>query len=381
MENKQFKFSIVFTENERRKNKQSLKKKSGVYAIVSNINGKLYIGSTSNFYSRFNQHLNLLKNRKHHSIYLQNSINKYGNAEFKFSIIQLCETNKLLCVQQKYLDKYESYIQDNGYNICRVAGSGNTQQFKKPVQQYDLYGNFIKRFNYIQQASNETGVQVTSISDAASGKYNQAGGFLWKLESSIKPVYYKPAINKSKIKQIDSSGKIIKIFNSSSQAAKQMGVSKTAISNCVRGVTETSGGFKWEYVQKTNMKNKRVYLSKKVQKWSLDRTILIKVYDSQKQALLSENLKGTLNQSLLGKNYQCYGFCWKYQGDKFIQKIYRPSCKNVFKYSINGQYIEKYDSIILAAKHNNLNRCNLGKAIKRNKIYGNFFWSSGNEKK
>lgn len=49
-----------------------------------------------------------------------------------------------------------------------------------PTSQYTLDGVFIKKYPSRLQASIETGVQKSSISDCVRGIYKTAGGFLWK---------------------------------------------------------------------------------------------------------------------------------------------------------------------------------------------------------
>lgn len=102
--------------------------KTGVYAIINKINGKVYIGSAQNtFKHRYQTHLRLLKENKHHSILLQRAFNKYSIKNFKFKIIELCNEN-ILDREQYWLDYYESYNPDKGYNICQYAHS--TKGFK-----------------------------------------------------------------------------------------------------------------------------------------------------------------------------------------------------------------------------------------------------------
>ena len=70
-------------------------------------------------------HKEMLGGNKHHSDYLQNAWNKYGEDGFRFEIIEECEAIKevLLEREQYWLDFYQSYIRENGYNICAKAGN------------------------------------------------------------------------------------------------------------------------------------------------------------------------------------------------------------------------------------------------------------------
>lgn len=50
-----------------------------------------------------------------------------------------------------------------------------------------------------------------------------------------------------KIIQLDLNNKEIKKYNSIMEAEKQTNISHTAISNCLKNLSKTSGGFKWKY--------------------------------------------------------------------------------------------------------------------------------------
>lgn len=100
----------------------------GIYRIINKVNGKFYIGSTSTigFVKRWNKHILDLHNQKHHSIYLQRAWNKYGEKNFKFEILEICNKNDCLSKEQYYLDKFNP-----NYNICKIAGSTLGYKFPK----------------------------------------------------------------------------------------------------------------------------------------------------------------------------------------------------------------------------------------------------------
>lgn len=53
-----------------------------IYAIRNTVNGNAYIGSTTNYKSRWFTHKSLLRKGKHHSFILQRAWDKYGEAAF-----------------------------------------------------------------------------------------------------------------------------------------------------------------------------------------------------------------------------------------------------------------------------------------------------------
>lgn len=93
--------------------------KSGIYKISSiKFTDRIYIGSSTDFKRRKNEHFARLERNKHHSIILQNHYNKYGKKDLKFSIIEYCNENDLLTTEQSYLDSNKTY-----FNVCKTAGN------------------------------------------------------------------------------------------------------------------------------------------------------------------------------------------------------------------------------------------------------------------
>lgn len=248
--------------------------KSGVYMIKNILNGNKYIGSTTCFKQRLKQHLSDLRNNKHHSPHLQAAWNKYGEKHFVFQILETCEPIKdtLLFIEQKYLDlKPEYNILINAYSCLgrrfskektneitsKRIENGWREKVQKPVLQYDLKGNFIKRFNSIKEASDEIGKgKRSAIIECCKGNFTRAGNYIWKYENDGKEITIRFPKYFKKIIQKDLNGNSISIFNSAAEAAdnlikflsnKTRRTVMTAISMCARGISKTAYGYKWEY--------------------------------------------------------------------------------------------------------------------------------------
>ena len=196
-ENKKQDYYKSFDENN---NMIAEKYKSGIYKITNIINSKLYIGSAIDIYLRWKGHIQLLQNNKHHSIYLQNSWNKYGGGNFKFEVIEYIEDkNKLIEREQFYLDTYKPYEPQNGYNESPTArsplGVKHTEETKnimgkshmKPVIQLEYKNNkfnYIKRFEGILEAEKELNIKSQNIIQCCklTKRYYRAGAFIWMYE-------------------------------------------------------------------------------------------------------------------------------------------------------------------------------------------------------
>lgn len=95
-------------------------KKCGIYKIVNNINGKFYIGSSTDIEQRFVHHVSLLNNNKHENSYLQNAWNKYGKCNFSMFIVNECNIADLIKIEQIFIDGY--YNTGVLYNLNPIAG-------------------------------------------------------------------------------------------------------------------------------------------------------------------------------------------------------------------------------------------------------------------
>lgn len=110
----------------------------GIYIIKNIITNMVYIGSSKQISIRKNQHFSMLKNNKHYNKRLQNAWNKYGEENFIFNIVEnVEETKELSNIEQKYLNIFESYKREKGYNICEIAesclGRSHNEETKRKI--------------------------------------------------------------------------------------------------------------------------------------------------------------------------------------------------------------------------------------------------------
>lgn len=71
-----------------------------------------------------------------------------------------------------YKEKYDS----GNYTISEYRGAKTLVA----IEQYDLDDNFIKLFDTIKEASNETNTNITDIWRVATNERNKANGYIWK---------------------------------------------------------------------------------------------------------------------------------------------------------------------------------------------------------
>lgn len=95
--------------------------KTGIYMIRNKINDKKYIGQAVDIDTRWATHIRELNDNNHNNRYLQNSWNKYGEDNFEFTIICLCEEEELDEFEIDMIAHFDTY--NNGYNLT-LGGDG-----------------------------------------------------------------------------------------------------------------------------------------------------------------------------------------------------------------------------------------------------------------
>lgn len=98
-----------------------MKKRTGIYKIKNIITEKVYVGSAIDIDNRWRKHKQMINEGDHHSIKLQNSVNKHGIDKFVFEIVEECKKELLIEREQYWIDTLDSY--QNGYNSRPIANS------------------------------------------------------------------------------------------------------------------------------------------------------------------------------------------------------------------------------------------------------------------
>ena len=260
---------------------------SCIYLLRNIINNKIYVGQAKNFYNRMTKYrLGYEKNRV-----IGKALEEYGLENFEVSILEKnLEIKDLDKYEQYWMDFYESYNENIGYNICKKAhstqGYKHTEESKKKMSEikkafFKANPNFLCGENnpmYGKHPSQET---RDKMSKSRLGNQN-AKGCKWTMSEEQKEKHRLSMLGKqnclgrklskeTKIKIGNSNkGRIVSqetrnkistansvkvlcveknlIYNSIKEASTILGIDKTSISKCCKGKQLTAGNFHWEYV-------------------------------------------------------------------------------------------------------------------------------------
>ncbi len=142
-------------------------------------------------------------------------------------------------------------------------GIGNSKQ----IIQYDLKGNFIKKWESIELASNTLSINRSNIGACCNGLYITAAGYMWRFKKGKVPLKINP-VDKHKsvaarqeisvrqmkaILQYNSDGEFIQEWPSAVTASTRLNINKASINQCCHG-RNSAGGFIWKFKDKDKAK-------------------------------------------------------------------------------------------------------------------------------
>lgn len=228
----------------------------GIYKI-ENPNGKVYIGQSVDIKLRWRKYksLNCGNQTK-----LLNSFKKYGVGSHKFEILENCD-ELLLNERERYWQDYYNVI-SNGLN-CRLTEasdkSGRLSDDTKirigNANRGKIFSEDVRK-NMRKPKSNTSNMGKRDMSGKNNPFYNKTHSdeaktkIREKRKEQIITEETKQKISnnhKKPIIQLTIDGEFIKEYTSRNEAAIQIGISATSISNNIAGRKKSAGGFLWKY--------------------------------------------------------------------------------------------------------------------------------------
>lgn len=340
-------------------NRETGKYEGFIYVITNNVNGKQYVGQTkTTIEHRFGQHISNSKKKRNDVIY--KAIRKYGKENFNVNEIcklEFTDKNKLQNeLNEKeifYIAKYNTLI-PYGYNIL-VGGNINPSYLcAKPVDQYDLDGNFIRSYDSLSEASLTMGCKhlsgtIQDVCNKKEGCYS-AYGYLWcyKGEKLIIP----NGLKRKYVYQFTLDGVFVKKHNSKEVAGKEVGASSSSIYYACTTNNHECHGFLWSYENVPPLYNK----------YERGNTIGVKKYDEYGNLIAkyisikegTDKSKNSKSESIIncckGKTEYTKDGIWRYESDEFskfplhLYCIYDNNLKEIKRFFTKKELLKYFNT-------------------------------------
>lgn len=299
-----------------------------VYSHTNKVNGKKYIGISSNLDLRWGSNGNSYARQ-----FFGKAIRKYGWDNFEHQILfKNLSKDEACAMEQQLIKEFDTTNKDKGYNISTGGESGSygsryrKKSVTKEVYQYDIQGNFIKKFDSIaiavKEVTNKDTYRTCSISSCCEGKRLTAIGYRWFYEYQGKKIDALPNLQerihnplKIKIYQYSLDGNFIRDFDSIKEAKNNYG---GGIYACLNGKFPRAYGYQWfkEYkgeriepiVGRFEAQVKTQSCPRyPVYQYDLDGNFIAK-YEDRKEAAKKYNVLAIQTYETIGK--PCVGYIW-----------------------------------------------------------------------
>lgn len=239
-----------------------------VYKITNNFNHKCYIGSSIRVTKRWQEHIQKAKNpnSKEYQYPLYRAFRKYGIDNFSFEILKddFESAQEMQLYEQQMIIAFDSCNSQKGYNqtlatsLSALAQANNKKYIEKISQKcakVDIDENIITIYPSYHEAARQN-IQTENPEENANiirqickGEIAGYRNMYFRdldekgqvISKPIKKIHGKKSIIGIKIDSPD----IIVFFESISEAARQLKIDRSSITQCIAGSTKYSvvGGY------------------------------------------------------------------------------------------------------------------------------------------
>lgn len=163
---------------------------------------------------------------------IQYAIKKYGPESFKRQILYTYDNIEDAFLKESELVSIDFIKQPHVYNSC-IGGFGGYAG--KPLYQFDLDGNLLKKWEYAIEAYEFYGISRKQFNYAINDRHELLDSY-WSRENKILiSDYISSKHGQPRIVYVyNKNGKYVEEFNSETECAEYVGVQKAAISKAIK---------------------------------------------------------------------------------------------------------------------------------------------------
>lgn len=317
-----------------------------VYKTTNLVNYYIYIGVHKTYnpdvfdgYIGNGVYINQPETYKYSKTKFQTAVNEFGVKNFRRETLAIFDTPEEASFLEEQLVNFEFLKRSDVYNMILGGYHSDTVA----VYQYDLNGNYIKKFDSYQDAATEINKTVSGIYNSIL--YNcKCGEFYWAKEKvDVLDISNYNKVIPIKVYRYLGTGEFDKEFDSISSAAKDSSLTTMQISKSAK-LGYKAGNYYFSFIKSDGYdKAKSLYLSvRPVYKYDSSGKFL-KEYSNQIEAERENkgsNITSAINHKSICKN----GFLWALEKLPVFCKT-NSAKKKVGMFNLNGQLLKEWDSV------------------------------------
>lgn len=208
-------------------------KTSGIYKIINKVNGKYYVGSSTDIKTRWNNHRKELRRKSHDNKHMERAWHKYGGDNFQFVIIEKVSPEQLTLAEQKHLDICKEYPKAS-YNMAYDAIAPNRGRQASPGTRLKL--------SISHMGIKHTPESKLKISNSRVGVLNPFYGI-----GPRKAIVAGQLKRQRPVALVDAGGNVLETFPSIKVASQKLNVHSGAIYRVCSGEYKHTHGLLFRY--------------------------------------------------------------------------------------------------------------------------------------
>ena len=294
----------------------------GIYKIENLINGKKYIGQSTDIKNRWYRHKKYAEKQytndgKRYYQHLYNAMRKYGLNNFSFEVLEEVSEDKLNDREKYWINYYNSY--ENGYNNTRGGESGQ----KISQNEIDLIcelwqnGYSISEIIAVVPYSNST---ILKYLNNYEKTYTPEEGYKRGEKYKTKLFFEK---NKNQaIDMFDLYNNYIGSFHLIRYACELYSLDDTAIRLCCIGKRFSTNGYRFSYHKQQLVFTAKRHSTTPLYKIDTNNLNKITYYNTIKEAAINNNCcEETIKHRLKDNKKTRTGLYWKYVDENYTPRI------------------------------------------------------------
>jgi group I intron endonuclease len=237
---------------------------SGIYIIRNEFNCKIYIGQAKSIKKRCQRHKTDLKCKRHKNQHLQRAYDVYGEINFTFSVLELCDINFLNEREDYWVKVLKSTDVEYGYNI-RPTDVNNkpshSEESREKIRKYNLglkHPEWRNKIKSISQSGEKHWTKHKSFSEESKVKMSETHKKLFQngyihprkgVKETSEEIEAKRIRSSKPVLQFTLEGILVEEFASVKEAHIKYGFSQCRIGLCCNGKIKKYKNYVWKFKQ------------------------------------------------------------------------------------------------------------------------------------